>query len=72
MTAPAVRIGVLQLLLMQQHSPAFQQLNNGCIGIEDSFTLVLRKAVMYDAGFVHIGRQIELVLHPGGEVIRPV
>ena len=69
MTAPAVRVGVLQLFLMQQHSAFFQQLNNRAIGIEDPLTLVLRKAVMYDAGLVHIGREIKLVLHPGGKVV---
>ena len=69
MTAPAVRVGVFQLLLMQQHSALFQQLDNRRIGIEDPLTLVLRKAVMNDAGFIHIGRQIEFVLHPGGKVV---
>ena len=60
---------MLQLLLMQQHPAAFQQLNNRGVGVEDSLTLVFRKAVMNDPGFIHIRRQIQFVLHPGGKVV---
>ena len=50
----------------------FSSSTMGCVGLEDFLAVVFGQAVAHDAGGVHVGGQVELVLHAGVEVVRAV
>ena len=70
--APAVRIGVLGFFRVQQRAAAFDQVDDGLIGVPNALAVVFRQAVAQDAFFVDVAGGIEAVLHAGGEVFSAV
>ena len=66
--APAVRIGVLGFFRVQQRAAAFDQIDNGLIGVPNALAVVFGQAVAQDAFFVDVAGGIEAVLDAGAEV----
>ena len=57
---------------MHQNAALFEQFHNGYVSVKNLLAVVFRKTIAHDAGSVHVGGQIELVLHPGVEVVGAV
>ena len=70
--APAVRIGVLDVVTAQQHAAGFEQLDDGFVGGEDFLAVVLGKAFGDVASGIDAGGGIESVLDAGVEVVGAV
>ena len=68
MAAPAVGIRVLGFFRVQQRAAAFDQIDDGLIGIPDALAVVFREAVAQNPFFIDIAGGIEAVLNAGDEV----
>src|SRR5216683_1536812 len=70
--APAMWIGMLELLLMQEGPAALQQINDRLIGLKDLQAFILRQPVVNAPCSVHIAGRIKLVPHSSRKVLSSV
>src|SRR5208337_5512446 len=70
--APAVWIRVLGFFRVQQSAAAFDQIDDGLIGVPNALAVVLGQAVAQDAFFVDVAGGVEAILDAGGEVLSSV
>src|SRR6266849_9017901 len=69
MTAPAVRILMLQLCLGHEYAALLEQLDDRFVRLKNRFAFVFRKPIAHSAGFVYVAGLVEFVARPGIEVV---
>ena len=70
--APAMRVGVLDVLAAKQHASRFEELNDRFVGFENSQAVILGQSVKQVAGAVDVARLVDAVLDSGVEVVGAV
>ena len=70
--APAMRVGVIDVVARQQCAASFEQLDDFRIGLEDLEAVVFRQSVLDAAGGVYFGGLVEAVAFAGVEVVHAV